>query len=298
MGKGWKEWLLAGVIAWGIPWLTVGLMSVKMEEPPVETTVSRELIWVLDGEEQREMPLDDYLVGVLLGELPGDFHREAKQAQAVAARTYALRTVAFGVKHPGFVCTSSGCCQSWADPDSFSEASVAQAREAVERTEGLVLTYDGKLIDATYFSCSGGRTEDAVAVWGGDVPYLQSVESPGEEEATHYRDEVIFAESEFLKNLGLTGPVSIGNAAYTKGGGVDTMLICGKTFTGTQLRSLLGLRSTAITITLEPGQVRVTTQGFGHRVGMSQYGANAMAEAGHDFREILAHYYPGTQITS
>ena len=298
MGKGWKEWLSAVVIAWGIPWLAVGLIPVPMEEPPVETTVpTQQMIWVLDGEERREMALDDYLVGVLLGELPGDFHKEAKMAQAVAARTYALRTIQFGTKHPGFVCTDSGCCQSWAATEDFAEEAVSQAREAVELTQGLVLTYEGKLIDATYFSCSGGRTEDAVAVWGGDVPYLKSVESPGEENATHYRDEVIFANSEFLKSLGLTGPVTIGRITYTKGDGVDTMAICGKTFTGTQLRSLLGLRSTAITITLEPGQVRVTTQGFGHRVGMSQYGANAMAEKGHDFRQILAHYYPGTQIT-
>ena len=262
------------------------------------TAPQKQMIWVLDGEEQREMALDDYLAGVLLGELPADFHKEAKQAQAVAARTYALRTIAYGTKHPGLVCTNSGCCQSWADMEHFPQETVSQAREAVELTQGLVLTYDGKLIDATYFSCSGGRTEDAVAVWGGDVPYLKSVESPGEEEATHYRDEVIFANSEFLKSLNLTGPVTVGAITYTKGGGVDTMAICGKTFTGTQLRSLLGLRSTAITITLEPGQVRVTTMGFGHRVGMSQYGANAMAEKGCDFRGILAHYYPGTQITS
>ena len=117
-----------------------------------------------------------------------------------------------------------------------------------------MLTYDGALIEATYFSCSGGSTEDAVAVWGQDVPYLQAVESPGEEDAPRFTDSVSFSPSEFAGKLGLVddgNPAGwFGAAEYTEGGGVDTLIIRGKIFTGTQLRSKLGLRSTAFSVSV------------------------------------------------
>jgi stage II sporulation protein D len=157
------------------------------------------------------------------------------------------------------------------------------------------VTYEGQLIDATYFSCSGGATEAAVAVWGADVPYLQSTLSPGEEEANHYEETVTMEVEKFCVLLGL--PVStapgelLGQVTYTEGGGVDTMRIGGKLFTGVQLRSALGLRSTAIEISVVGTTVHITTRGFGHRVGMSQYGARAMALKGADYEDILKHYY-------
>ena len=163
-----------------------------------------------------------------------------------------------------------------------------------------MLTYQGKLIEATYFSCSGGRTEDALAVWGEDVPYLQSVESPGEEGAAHYVDTVSFTASEFCEKIGKELPGIpaewIGTIRYTAGGGVETIYIGDEPYSGTQLRSMLNLRSTAFLITAAGDTVTITTKGYGHRVGMSQYGADAMAVQGCSYEEILAHYYPGTKL--
>jgi stage II sporulation protein D len=174
---------------------------------------------------------------------------------------------------------------------------VEAAWEAVSATSGYVLTYEGKPIEATYFSCSGGSTEDAVAVWGADFPYLRAVESPGEEAAAHHRDMLAFSRWELEKKLGvtLTGQW-LGKITYTACGGVDAICIGGKTFTGKEIRTLLNLRSTAFSIKTEGEEIVIITKGYGHRVGMSQYGADAMARGGSSFAEILAYYYPGTSL--
>lgn len=253
------------------------------------------------------MALEEYLVGVVLGEMPADFEPEAQKAQAVVARTFTLKTREAMKHEGGAVCTDSACCQAYMEPEEYlknggSLEGVERMRSAVKATEGLVLTYDGALIEATYFSCSGGRTEDAVAVWGANVPYLRSTDSPGEEQAAHYTDTVTFSKTEFAQALGLelTGDEAnwLGYATYTAGGGVDTMTIGGKKFQGTELRKLLGLRSTAFKVAVEGENISITTRGYGHRVGMSQYGADAMAVQGKDYEEILAHYYQGTVLTA
>lgn len=259
------------------------------------------------GDTVTEMNMDDYLVGVLLAEMPASFEIEALKAQACVARTYAGKANVTGGKHgDGSVCGESSCCQGYLAEKSYFAAggkpeSVDRIRSAVDATSGQVLIYDGQLIEATYFSCSGGRTEDAVAVWGTDVPYLQAVDSPGEEQAAYYTDTRVFALSEFAERLNLTmdgEPDSwFGMITYTEGGGVYTMNIGGETFTGTQLRSLLELRSTAFSMKADDSGITVTTRGYGHRVGMSQYGADAMALAGSSWQEILTHYYLGAEIT-
>ena len=253
----------------------------------------------------QQLTLREYLVGVVLAEMPADFESEALKAQAVVARTYTRKRME-GSKHgEAAVCMDPGCCQGWRSGEDYLEAggreqSLNKVRSAVTDTDGLVLRWEGRLIDATYFSCSGGTTEDAVAVWGRDVPYLQSVESPGEEEAPRFTDSVSFSPAEFAGKLGLSGggdPGSwFGETTHTDGGGVDTMVIRGKIFTGTQLRSRLGLRSTAFEIAVSEKAITVTTRGFGHRVGMSQYGAQAMAQSGSTYGEILAHYYTGAEL--
>lgn len=253
-----------------------------------------------------EMAINDYLTCVVLREMPASFEPEALKAQAVVARTYALRRHALGGKHIGAaVCTDSDCCQGYYDIDAYldnggSAESVDKIKSAVSMTDKLVLVYHGKLIDATYFSCSGGRTEDAAAVWGAEIPYLQSTESPGEERAAHYLDTITFTTAAFLDMLEIENTTSarIDNLTYTSGGGVDTIRVCGKSFKGTEFRKKLGLRSTAFVISVVGDTVTVTTKGFGHRVGMSQYGADAMAVNGSDFPEILAHYYQGTQLVT
>ena len=205
MKGSWKEWGVAFLMAWVVPWVVTSLMlPAEVAEDPADTTAppQKTEISVIHEGTPVLMELEYYLVGVLLGELPDDFSQEAKMAQAVVARTYALAAVERGIKHPGSVCTDSGCCQSWADPESYwSEEGVASAKTAVEATRGQVLCYEGELIEATYFSGSGGRTEAAVAVWGSDVPYLQSVESPGEENTAHFREETRISQNVFLESL-------------------------------------------------------------------------------------------------
>ena len=199
----------------------------------------------------------------------------------------------------------AACCQAYCGIDDYlakggKQETVDKARSAVTATKYQILTFNNELIEATYFSCSGGRTEDAVAVWGAEIPYLQAVDSPGEEQATHYTDSLRFSKQEFvnLLNISPKGQPStwIGKITYTNGGGVDTIEIGGKSFKGTDLRKLLGLRSTVFTITAVGDTVHIVTKGFGHRVGMSQYGAEAMAVKGETYIQILSHYYPGTEL--
>ena len=256
---------------------------------------------LLDGQTQ-EVSLQDYLTGVLLAEMPTDFPPEALKAQAVASRTFALHQRAARKHTNADICGDSACCQGWVSSEGFSAEAVKHASEAVQATDGLALCYDGDLIDATFFSCSGGSTEAAVEVWGSDVPYLQAVESPNEEDAPRYSDETTLSRAEFVRILQTENPAItgaeplLGTITRTQGGGIATATLCGQVFEGTTLRRLFGLRSTDITIRDEGERIVLTTRGFGHRVGMSQYGARAMAEAGDDFETILLHYYQGAAL--
>lgn len=254
-----------------------------------------------------QMELEEYICCVVLAEMPADFEPEALKAQAVVARTYTCRKREESKHSLADVCTDSSCCQAFFSPEYFlqnggTEDALEKVRSAVYDTKGEVLFYNGELIEATYFSCSGGKTEDAQAVWGTDVPYLQSVSSPGEENATHYMDTVIFSSALFCEKLDVPLPAlldyGISGINYTNGGGVKSIVVGGITFSGTKVRKMLGLRSTAFVITWAGESVTVTTKGFGHRVGMSQYGAEAMAVAGSDYKEILYHYYQGTELSS
>lgn len=311
-----RNWLLdislAVLMMMSVCILASVLFSSKQQTPtePTETTVTtpvvRQSIGVLLDGEVEEILLEDYLVGVLLGELPADFHEEAKKAQAVVARTYALRVSTLGHKHGvGVVCGSPDCCQNYISAEEYvekwgTEEPVESARKAVRETEGVVVTYEGSLIDATYFSSSGGKTESALAVWGTDVPYLQSVESPGEEGSGTYIETLRFSRQEFCSKLGvsLSGDTASWFEAvnYTDSGSVNTMRIGGKLYTGKQLRERLGLRSTVFTVATVSEAVLITCRGFGHRVGMSQYGADAMAKAGSDYIAIIKHYYSGVEV--
>ena len=246
---------------------------------------------------------DTYLTAVVLSEMPASFEPEALAAQAVAARTFLARQRLAGKHMDCDVCADSACCQAWSS-EATLEAKYGvelpqywdKASAAVAETAGEILTYDGAPIEAVYFSCSGGSTEAAVAVWGTDVPYLQ---------ALRYESEAAFPEDKLRAILNKAAPEAkldgasegwFGEPILTEGGGVASVTIGGEDFTGTQLRSLLGLNSTRFTVTCGDGEVVFHVRGFGHRVGMSQYGANAMAKLGFDYRAILQYYYRGAGI--
>lgn len=286
--------------------------DVPTAELPEETTAEPQMtepelfdqnttLRVLFGQEVREIPLDEYLTGVLFAEMPADFGAEALKAQAVASRTFTLRQSEQRKHSDADVCTDAACCQGWRDPLDSPDAAVFA--DAVRQTDGLVVTYGDALIDATYFSCSGGKTEAAAAVWGGEVPYLQSVESPDEGES--YNESRTWPAEEFAEVFTAAYPEAVlsgepsawfGAASYTRGGGIERICIGGVELKGTTLRALFGLRSTDIHIAADAQSVTFSTAGFGHRVGMSQYGAAAMAENGSGFAEILCHYYRSTEI--
>lgn len=275
--------------------------TVPPTQPPVKMWIS-----VLTGDEVQLWELETYLMGVLLAEMPAGFEMEALKAQAVAARTIALRCCEKKSKHDGAVCLKSSCCQGYLSEEDYyarggKTDSVEKIRSAIHQTRGEVLTYQGELIQAAYFSCSGGSTEDAADVWGGDLPYLQAVPSPGEEKANAYCKTVTFTLDTFVKKLGrLPGGLPetwFGKVTHTDGGGVETMVIGGVTYTGAKLRKLFGLNSTKFTVSVTDGNIQIVTYGFGHRVGMSQYGADAMAVLGSTYPQILAHYFQGTELT-
>lgn len=255
-------------------------------------------IHVLHNGQIFPMLFDDYLCGVLLGEMPASFHEEALKAQAVAARTYTLKMLRNERKHmEADICTDYACCQAYIEPKG--NGSEQKIRSAVNDTAGKVLIFDGDLIEATYFSCSGGRTEAAVEVWGEDIPYLQAIDSPWDAGAKYHRAMFVISEKELLEKLDIhneSEELTYSNVTYTDGGGVDTIEICGKEFSGVQIRSMLGLRSTAFSIEKNGENICFLTKGFGHRVGMSQYGADAMAQQGSRYEDILAFYYPQTQL--
>lgn len=325
MHRASKEILQAAVIGFGIPAILllfaivfylpsreVNSPTSELSKPATQTQASQPqtghipiTVWI-DGE-YNVMDLEAYVLGVVLSEMPASFHPEALKAQAVAARTYALKTTTDGKKHDGGICTSHSCCQGYMTVEDYlmrgwKESYVDRVRQAVQATAGQVLMYEGKLIRATYFSCSGGITEAAVAVWGRDYPYLQSVESPGEEETVYYTDTKSVTLDDFQDALGIALSGSpetwFGNITYTAGGGVDTICIGGVDYRGTTLRSLLGLRSTAFLVIVKEDTILFETKGYGHRVGMSQYGADAMASEGYPYDQILLHYYIGTTLTN
>ena len=261
-----------------------------------------------------DLTMAEYLPGVIAAEMPASFPAEALKAQAVAARTDTVWRQAGRSPHPeGACCSDPGCCKAWLseaelrtrwgeDYDRFS----ALVREAAEATDGLVLLYGGEPIFAAFHACSPGRTEASENVWIEALPYLRSVTSPETPDTVPdftsavrlSYDELRQTAAEKYPGLVLTGPGEtwLTEAQYSDSGRLLTVKLGNTLLTGTQLRFLLGLRSTAVTWACGDGEIRFEARGYGHGVGMSQYGARQMALEGADCWTILAHYYPGTTV--
>lgn len=246
------------------------------------------------------LDLEEYLIGVVASEMPASFHSEALKAQAVVARTYALKKIADGQK-----LTDTNSTQAYKDNNELKkewgsnfDAYYQKVKDAVLSTQGLSIYYQGNYIDAVYHSTSNGKTEDAVYVWGNSVPYLKSVDSSWDQEAASYLREVSKDFSNVLQLLGLPiqEDISLEILSRDSSGRVLEVEVGNQTFTGVEFRNLLGLRSSDFDFTIENGNVIITTRGYGHGVGLSQYGTNGMAKAGYSFRDILKHYYTGVEI--
>ena len=258
---------------------------------------NKTIISVLDKGEITEKFVEEHLVGVLLGEMPVSYEVEALKAQAVAARTYIYRKIGTNpASHPeADLCTNPSCCMAYMETDSVNQESLAKIKKAVSETEGEYLVYEEEIASAFFYACSSGKTENSEDVWGEEIPYLRSVESETDKNNPQFTEEKNFASGQLKSILGVNS-LETGGISYTEGGSVKNIVIGGKTFKGTEIRSLLGLRSACFTISKNGENYKFTTKGNGHGVGMSQFGANEMAKSGKDYEEILYHYFKGCEI--
>ncbi len=272
-----------------------------------------ERIRLLVGEAIREMDMQEYLCGVLAAEMPASFPLEALKAQAVAARTYTLYCAGRQKHDEAQICSDPGCCQAWQSEEKQREKwgenyglYAQKIASAVEATEGEYLQYEGQAVFAAFHSSSAGATEACGDVWN-PLPYLLSVESPETaEDVPGYVSELLLSPLDFRDSIlsicpeaDFTGPEAewIGAIQHSGSGRVDSIVLGGQSLGGSRLRTLFSLRSTAFQLDYVQGLFRFTVTGYGHGVGMSQYGAKVMAENGTDYRSILAHYYPGTYLS-
>ncbi|MBT2285195.1 stage II sporulation protein D [Paenibacillus polymyxa] len=260
------------------------------------------------------LPLEDYVTGVVAAEMPAEFRLEALKAQAIAARTFIVRRLAVsdtsGVPSGAADVTDTVSHQVFIPPDQVKAdwTRLGKAKEweklqqAVRESRDTVMTYQGKAITASFFSTSNGYTENAEDVWGNAVPYLQSVDSPWDKNlAPGFKQTVTMKRNEILQKLNLDAiPVTAQKGgswmevlSTTKGHRIKEVQIAGETFSGPEVRKLLGLRSSQFSWKTTGDEVQITTYGYGHGVGMSQWGANGMAQEGHTATQILKHYYTG-----
>ena len=273
-------------------------------------------VFVSDENRTEEMDVNEYLKRVVSAEMPVDFEEEALKAQAVAARTYlyshieAFQNGNFSDGHPDApICTDSTHCQAYITEEkrreSWGEIADANWRKisgAVMDTDGEIMTYNGEIISALFHSSSAGATEAAADVWGSDVPYLQSVASVGDDRAPSFLSSVTISEDEFkhmidknVSGTNWTGEL-FSNINRSEAGGIITLDVGGVNIKGTELRSIFSLRSTTIDLKQENGDVIMNVKGYGHGVGMSQYGANYLASQGEKYDAILKTYYTGVEI--
>lgn len=245
------------------------------------------------------LELEEYVLGVVGAEMPASFNIEALKAQAILARTYALKSIKNGKKLTDTVSTqaykdNSELQKLWKnDYTKYYE----KIKKAVNETKGKVILYNNEYIDAVYHSTSNGKTENSKNVWKNSLPYLVSVDSSWDKNVKSYKKETIFEINEFCNILKLDVEEAITyEIIHNQTGRVRQITINNKTFSGTEFRNLLKLRSTDFEIEINDEKVKVTTYGYGHGVGMSQYGANEMAKQGYSYIQILKHYYTGVVI--
>ena len=259
-----------------------------------------------------EMSLKEYLLGVIAGEMNASYHEEALKAQIITAHTLLLYTKEHNTKDlkGADITDSYALHQAYITPEKQKEkwkdnykANKEKIEKCIDEVINLTLQYDDEYICAVFHAISNGTTENATDVWGGSYPYLVSVSSVGDKLSPAYQSQVTFDKDEFKEkfkdsNLKFTDKPEkwIGEITRTDTGMVKSITICGKEFKGTDVRKLFDLRSSTFTCEYKNDDFVFTVNGYGHGVGMSQYGANYMAQQGFKYDEILKHYYKGVEI--
>ena len=300
-----------------IPYIFNGTTPKNTVKTPQENFV----VTLLRTEENKieEIPLKEYLCGVVSAEMQANFESEALKAQAVAACSYTLYRYEYLKKypnaetgHPGaYVCDDHTHCKSYLTPaqakkrwgKDWYDKYYGNIESAVSQVYGQVITYENEIINAVCHAISSGRTESAENVWGTPIPYLVSVDSAVDTAVAGYETTVSFTFEETKRRLSELG-ITVGDdpkkwfesTLLGSAGSVESVTVGNKTVKGTELRSAFDLRSTAFAITVDEKNVTFTVHGYGHQVGMSQHGANELAKSGKTYTEILQHYYSGVKI--
>jgi stage II sporulation protein D len=323
--------MIALVIAWMLvivfAFMTIPLLLVKqvphaVEEPKQinENNVEIEKplnisVYLTTEKRVEEVPLEQYIRGVLAAEMPIEFELEALKAQAIAARTYIIKRYVdkdmSNVPVPGAIVTDSVSHQAYLTEEKIKKkwnkspeqaANLQKLNRAVEETKGLVITYSGQPILASFFSTSNGFTENSEDYWSLELPYLRSVESPGEDKLSpKFRTTQIYSINEVAKKLdvkvsSMKGKLPMKVIEQSDGHRIKRIQVGGKVLSGREVREKLGLASTQFSWFIKGNSIVFTTYGSGHGVGMSQWGAEEMAKGGKNAHEILTHYYQGVSI--
>lgn len=288
-------------------------VTVDKESPPVAEEASVEpessfsvSVMRAQSEQIEDVPLEKYVAHVVASEMPADFEPEALKAQSLAARTYIVNHMLYQDEDDSEDSDVNDTTehQVYQDSDELREQmeddyedKMAKINEAVSETEGEIITYDDETITPAYFSTSNGYTENAGDYWDDDIPYLESVESPWDKDSPKFDDQEVFSFSEVEDNLGVS--LSSDEAfeiSHTDSGRVDTMDVGEETLSGREVREALDLRSSDFEVEQKDDHLVFKTKGFGHGIGMSQYGADGMAEEGKTYEDIIDHYYHDVSI--
>jgi stage II sporulation protein D len=235
--------------------------------------------------EVEEIPIDEYLLGVVSAEMPASFKKEALKAQAIVARTYTVYMIKNSKKHDNAdICDNSACCQAWISKEdrlakweeSKREENWEKIRSSVYETQGKIITYNGEVIEAFFHSNSGGKTEEVSNVWGGtNMPYLQSVETSGEDAYSQYLSEATFTKSDFENkikekhsdfSIDYADPECIKVVEYTAGNRIKTIKIGNLNLSGVEVRTLLGLKSANFNVEISENEIKFVVKGYGHGV--------------------------------
>jgi len=299
-----KKVLLLTCLIIFIPYL---IITVFVADEEIKFKYHSNMFVRVKQEETNEIvsvPFEDYIVGVLAGEMPVSFEIEALKAQAVAARSYVMKQMQYN-KDKNYDVVDTVTNQVYLDNDYLKSVwkddyteKINKIKQAVIETYNEYLEYNGKVAEAMFFSTSVGKTENSEEVFSTKVPYLRSVDSKWDKISPVYEVNYEFSLKDFYEKLSLEYKevISINILDKTSTGRVKKIEINGKLFQGSKVVTALNLKSNHFTISQKSQTVYITTKGYGHGVGMSQYGAQAMALEGYKYNEILSHYYQGTII--
>ncbi len=299
-----KKFIIVTLLVIIIPFLVVKIF-VRTDEINFKF-VSNQVIKVKDEKSGQisEIPFEDYIKGVVAGEMPTSFEEEALKAQAVASRSYVMYKIK-GNKNNDYDILNTTTHQVYLSDEKLKEnwkeeytKKINKIKSAIAQTRGEYLSYNGEIVNAMFFSTSVGATENSEEVFVSKLPYLRSVSSKWDEQSPVYTDTATFELTDFYNKLNIkyNNKITVEPISQTTTGRIRKLKINGIEMKGSEVATKLKLRSNFFNIIQNDNKVTITTKGFGHGVGMSQYGANGMAKEGYKYNQILKHYYQGTEI--